>query len=441
MRRFTPALLSRQLQSFPATAPFCVAYSGGLDSHVLLHALHSLRRELGAELRAVHVDHRLHPDSHTWARHCEAVCRDLDVPVTVLTVEAAAGPGESPEAAAREARYAALREHLQPGETLLTAHQLDDQAETVLLQLLRGAGPAGLASMAPWRFFGPGSLARPLLAFTREVLDAYAREQGLSWLEDPSNADPHYDRNFLRHEVLPRLAERWPSFAATLGRAARHQAEADELLNELAAVDLQTAALGTDRLSITALEALSPARQRNLLRRWIRSLGLSVPDHRQLEAIRLEAAGARADAAPRVAWPGGEVRRYRKALYALPEAPSAACSEVYVWEDTSRPLAIPGLGRVQMEPAETGLAPDALLQTEVSIRFRHGGEQCRLPGRGTRPLKDLFQECGIPPWQRGRIPLLYVGDALAAVVGHCICEPFAAPLGQTAVRPRLFLEK
>lgn len=438
MTRFTPDQLRHRLQELPPAAGYCVAFSGGLDSLVLLHALHALGRARGTELRAIHIDHGLHPRSGEWAQHCAGFGRGLGVPVDIVTVSAAPGPGESPEAAAREARYAALCEHLRENETLLTAHHLDDQAETLLLQLLRGTGPAGLAAMPPSQPFGAGSLSRPLLGFPRAALRAYARAHALAWIEDPSNAEWHYDRNFLRHAVLPRVAERWPAFADTLGRAARHQADAAELLEDLAAFDLKRVATEGHALSVSRLQALSAARQRNLLRHWIRGRALRVPDTRQLDAIRREAVYARADATPRVMWPGGEVRRHRDRLFAMATAPPAAFTDVYVWPDPARPLEIPGLGRLQFERGRPGLARETLAGAALTVRFRRGGERCRPQGRGgSRALKDLLLEWGIPPWQRGRIPLLYVGDALAAVVGYCVCEPFAAPADAESLRPRL----
>lgn len=438
MTPFSADQLLRRLQALPDTARYAVAYSGGLDSHVLLHALHALGPALGAELRALHIDHGLHSRSGDWARHCEAIGRLLGLSVQRIDVAAAPAPGESPEAAAREARYAALRQQLREGEILLTAHHLDDQAETLLLQLLRGAGPAGLAAMPNCQPFGAGHLARPLLGFTREALREYADAQALVWIEDPSNAEREYDRNFLRHAVLPHLAARWPAFAATLGRAAGHQADAAELLEEMGALDLRHAATGERALAISALRTLSTARQRNLLRHWIRGQRLRVPDTRQLEAIRLEVAGARPDAQPRVVWPGGEVRRYRDALYALADAPPEGLSGVYTWADPARPLDIPALGRLQLAPAAAGLCAEALAGAPLTVRFRQGGERCRVPGRGgSRSLKGLLQEWGVPPWRRGRIPLLYIGDELAAVVGHCLCEPFVAPAGSDALMPHL----
>lgn len=438
MPRFIPEALLRQLEPIAGSSGFCVAYSGGRDSHTLLHALSRIRDRLGGPLRAAHVNHQLQPDSACWARHCQAVCAELAIPLSVHAVDARATPGESPQAAARDARYDALREALAPDEVLLTAHHQDDQAETLLLQLLRGAGPHGLAGMPESQRFGVGHLARPLLGFTRTALEQYALETGLVWVEDPSNQESSYDRNFLRQAVLPPLLGRWPGLVGTLARAARHQADASELLDELAAADLRSIAGAADTLSVSALIALSPARQRNLLRHWIRSCHLPVPDSRQLEAIRREVLDARPDATPRVAWPGGEVRRYRGALHAMQAVPPAPSRAAHAWIDLSNPLLIPGVGRLQLEPAPTGLDPVALARAPVSIRFRRGGERCRSAGRGgSRPLKDLLQEWGVPPWLRGRIPLLYVGDELAAVVGHCLCEPFVAPAGAQSLMPRL----
>ncbi len=235
---FSPAALLSSILRLPRAPHFLVAYSGGMDSHVLLHALAQLRPQLpGIAVRAVHVEHGLHPQSAQWARHCMTVCAQLDIACEVRAVDARAPDGVSPEAAARAARYAALAEAVPCGGILLTAHHQDDQAETLLLQLLRGGGPRGLAGMAPVSRFGTAWLARPLLEFSHAALRAYAVTQKLQWVDDSSNVETRFDRNYLRHEIMPGLRRRWPSAGVTLGRAAQHCAEAAELLDGLAQAD------------------------------------------------------------------------------------------------------------------------------------------------------------------------------------------------------------
>ncbi|WP_231971497.1 tRNA lysidine(34) synthetase TilS [Thiohalobacter thiocyanaticus] len=404
-----------------------MALSGGLDSVVLLHRLADQREQLGMPLGAVHVDHQLQPDSAHWSERCRALCQELDIPFELHRVEARPGPGESPEAAAREARYRALREWLQPDHCLVTAHHEDDQAETLLLQLLRGSGPRGLAGMPAVSVFGPGWLCRPLLEVTRAQLLEWARNRDLDWIEDPSNADRHYDRNFLRHEILPRLQARWPGVKRALARAARHQADAASLQVDLAISDLlQVGGRGPATLSVAALLHYTPPRRRNLLRYWLHGLGLLMPSEAVLEQIEQSVLGARADTMPRVHWPGGEVRRYRDDLYAMPPLPVPPAQR-QGWDggDVNIPAAA---GRLEVMPTPgQGLAREALAGRRLQLGFRVGGERLAPAGRGHHhSLKHLFQERGIPPWERDRVPLVYCDDELVAVAGLWLAEGWQA---------------
>ncbi len=422
--------LLEALASFPPARRYWVAYSGGLDSHVLLHSLAALRDRLpvGA-LNAVHVDHGLSPHAGEWSQHCATVCERLDIPLTLLQVDARPRRGESPEAAARRARYAALAPLIGEGEGLLTAHHQDDQAETVLLQLLRGSGPRGLAAMPCWDSFGSGWRGRPLLGVERARLRAYAEAEGLHWVEDESNFDTGVARNYLRHEIVPRLRERWPAMAVTLSRAAGHAAEAARLLDDLAERDMVTA--GDGGLEIEPLRGLEVARRRNLLRYWIRVSGFPLPDSAHLQRILDEVIPAAKDASPRVLWRGAEVRRYRNRLYVMPPLKPFDSSRVLTWKP-DEPLALPD-GRVlrAVPVLGQGIARARCRDARVTVRFRRGGERCRPAGGAhTRSLKKLLQERGIPPWERERLPLLYVGEELAAVVGLFVCEPFPARQGE-----------
>lgn len=432
--------LARELARLEADGPvrrYLVAFSGGADSHVLLHLMHRYRdSHAGVTLAAVHVHHGMHPEADAWAAHCERICAALDVPLTVCRVQVEPAAG-GPEAAARRARYAAFAGLLQPGDVLLLAHHQRDQAETLLLQLLRGAGPDGLAAMPISREWGPGRLARPLRDWSHYRLRDYARAHGLAWVEDPGNASPAYDRNFLRHAVLPRLRGRWPATDALLARSAAHLAEAGALLRERAEEDWQAARGPQDTLLLPVLATLSPARQRNLLRYWVGGVhGLPLPDHRHLARIQHDVLGAAPDAMPLVHWRahggGVEVRRYRQRLYAGPRLAPHDPRRVYPWPREDE-LLLPDLGaRLWREPG-TGIAAAALREAPVSIRFRAGGERCRPAGRGHRhTLKKLYQEWGVPPWLRDRVPLVYVGEELAQVVGYCTCAPFAAGAGEAA---------
>lgn len=297
------------------TASCCVAFSGGLDSTALLYALAALRAEVtGLQVRAVHINHHLLPQANEWAAHCSSVAAKLDVPLKVVDVNVVQGAGISTEASARDARYRVLEDELQDGELLLTAHHQEDQLETVLLQLLRGAGVTGLSAMPADAPFGRGRHLRPLLDVSRAELEEQVRTSGLTWVEDSSNAALEYDRNYLRHNVIPALRERWPGAAATATRSARHLAEAQSLLDELARIDLASAVEG-EALLVSALQVLTPSRARNLLRFWIREHGFRPPSTVKLQEVLRQMLESRPDAHPRVAWEGAEIHRRRGRLY------------------------------------------------------------------------------------------------------------------------------
>lgn len=388
--------------------PLLVAFSGGLDSTVLLHALAAHPPLRAAGLRALHIDHRLHPDSGRWAEHCVRVCAAIGVELQQVCVDVQP-QGEGLEAAARAARYAAFARALRPGETLALAQHADDQAETVLLRLLRGAGGRGLAGMPPHRGIGRNRLWRPLLALSRAELLAYARHHGLAWLEDPSNRDTGFDRNFVRHRVLPLLQSRWPQAARTLAASAGWQAEAQALLDEAVAERL-AAVQGLDpaTVSVAALQALSPAWQRQVLRAWLAALGLPpMPSTRLAEALGPLLA-ARDDALPSLQWRDAVLRRWSGLLWAGTVEPPWPRAWERPWDGIGD-LTLPD-GRVYRLQRDDAGAPLAL-----HVRLRRGGERLMLPGRSHHSeLKQVLQSLGLPPWQRERLPLLFEGDTLLA---------------------------
>lgn len=430
------ATLLGVLRGLPKVRRYRVAYSGGVDSHVLLHALAELRPRLdGIPLEAVHVNHQLCSQAADWEEHCRGVCRDLAVPFTAFSVEARPRAGESREAAARAARYSALGRQMAKGDGLLTAHQRDDQAETLLLQLLRGAGVRGLAAMPRVSSFAGGWLLRPLLGFARQDLLAYAERKGLVWVDDASNADTLLDRNFLRHSVLPTLETRWPQLAGRLARTARHCAEAQSLLDERARADLAGLQPEEGCLSVASLSRLEPARLRNLLRTWLLDRGLRAPSTVTLERILTEVLAAGADRTPYVHWAGGEVRRFRDGLYAMEPLPRHDPDIRLAW-DLKAPVALPGGGgRIRTTVCSGGgLSPRSVQRAPVTLRFRGGGERCQCAPRGvTHRVKKLFQALGVPPWLRDRVPLIWVGETLAAVADLHTCAPFHAATGETGI--------
>ena len=431
-------MLLQELAELTATAGtpgrYVVAFSGGLDSTVLAHALAKSRDRHATPILAVYVDHGLQRDSSEWTGHCRAFAGRHDIEFEALSVVVDTRSGMGIEAAARESRYAALRNILQPGDWLLSAHHQDDQAETLLLNLMRGSGPAGLAGIGRVRPLAAGWLVRPLLDVPRAALKDYATAHGLESIADPSNLDQQFDRNYLRHEVLPRFEARWPDAAKRIRRSARLAGEAATLLAELAAVDAGALGDRPDRLSIAALREFGEPRQRNVLRHVISDLGLPMPGAAHLEQIVHEIIDARDDAQPLVAWNGARARRYRDRLYLLPgdelEPPPTATGSF-----AGNRLLLPGgLGQLILEPgAQHGLATD-VVEGGLAVRYRSGGEEIKLVNQQhTSKLKKLLQEEGIVPWMRERIPLVYAGDQLVAVGDLWLAADAAASPG-TAIR-------
>ncbi len=428
--KFSPDAVASLLAEHASTA-CCVAFSGGLDSTVLLHALAALSTEQDITLRAIHVDHGLHPDSAAWSGHCIQVASRLGVECTVLRVSVN-NAGQGMEAAAREARYAALAEALGENEVLLTAQHADDQAETVLLALLRGSGPAGLAGMPVRAPFGRGQLLRPLLAFTRAALEDWADTQKLVWIDDPSNQDRGIARNHLRHEVMPALKARWPAAEQSLARSASLAAEADELLTVLGLLDLEALSDGP-WLDAEGVAALGSVRARNLLRAWLASKGLPHPPYERLMEAERQLRAAGDDRMPALRWPGAVLRRWQGRLYAGPEPEPVPPDWSAHW-DGSKPLALPAeLGTIALEPADRGLDVARISGKALEVRFRAGGERLRLHPNGPhRVVKHLLAEAGVPPWERDRIPLLCCEDTLIAVGNLYLDADWVAPEGHSA---------
>lgn len=410
------------------------------------------------------------------------VCRKMELPLETIRVDARPEKGQSPEEAARLARYRVLREGLDEGEMILTAHHADDQAETLLLQLLRGSGVHGLAGMPERTVFGRGLLVRPLLAFGRAQLLVYATAHGLSWVEDASNADESYDRNFLRRQVMPLLRQRWPAAPEVLARSATHCAEAAKVLDQRAAellLAVQGAPATTDTfrthageltespaitalrprgrtgggeldetgqatsgskgsaLPIVPLHELAESDRRLVLRAWLRNNGFRMPPTRILEKVLHEAIPARPDRTPRVTWSEGEIRRHHDHLYLLEPLPPVPPAWRAPWRGDT-PLLLPD-GRMlhAVRDKGPGIAPGFWHPDAIEVRYRQGGERCRLPGRaGTHELKKLLQEAGLPPWERERLPLVYIAGELAAVGDLWVCGAFAGMADGANIRLR-----
>lgn len=403
-----------------------LAYSGGVDSHVLLH-LCVQNQVLRDRLTAVHVHHGLMEQADVWARHAETTARELGVKFLLFRVNAHPKLGESPEDAARNARYEALKSVVMPGDALLVAQHQDDQLETVLQQLLRGGGLLGLAGMPSSLPFGHGTLLRPFLHVRKQAIEDYAEAHRLIWVEDPSNNESVYDRNFLRQQVLPLLKQRWPSCDQTVARAAGHCAEAHRLLADLAAESFAEVHHAEDNtLNIERLNRYDLSRRRLIIRHWFRQMGLKMPSQAFLAQLFDHVIGAGINSDPVLCQKGYQMRRYRDKLYCF----KVNAVEVFQSIDWPKDLDSINIGKrmilARVRKAR-GIPEPIWRQTRATVKFRNGSEKIALPGRrGHHPLKNLYQEAGIPPWERASMPLIYLDNQLAAIGNLWISADFYA---------------
>jgi tRNA(Ile)-lysidine synthase len=411
----------------------CVALSGGRDSVVLLHALFELA--LPVELTALHVHHGLSPNADAWVDFCGGLCADLGIPMTLRHVAVPRDTGSGLEAAARALRHAAFDECGANGtQWLALAHHRDDQAETVLLNLLRGAGVDGAAGMLAERPHGASGvrLIRPLLDVPRAALEAYAASRNLLWIDDESNADTDFRRNYLRHEVMPRLAARFPGSDAALARAAAHFAEAADLLAELAAADRLLAA-PAGRIEISRLKTLSTARARNLLRHELRLAGSPAPDTRWLDEALRQLGSERAEVATCVSVGRHQLHVYRGEVHVVAVSVPAPVAPFYWRGEAMLPWAG---GELRFsETSAAGLSREKLAAGELRIVARSGGERLQPDARRPRrTLRNLLQEAAIPPWERERLPFLWCGDELAWIGMLGVDCRFACAPGEPGLR-------
>ncbi len=426
--RFSREWLSVSLAKIgiAASDPLLVAFSGGLDSTVLLHALSQLSRPA---LRAVHINHGLQPQAQAWSDLAVQKASEYGVVCEVLRVTVRK-QGQGWEAAARTARYEALASCLRPSEVLIVAHHANDQAETVLLQLLRGAGLSGAGGMVPIKPFGGGRLARPLLDISREALAQYAASEGLGFVTDGSNADLRFARNYIRHAVWPLIAARWPKAQAALARGARLGHEAHELLQSYLALDVKRCTDVSGALLLSEFCALDPAAQAFVLRAWIQEHKGRPPSesscHTILAALRI---------IPRsrqqvLRLPGGGVlRRYRdRAFWGVVMEPVEALGPFSGLWDTACDYQLPGTGKrlVGREIQGQGLRWDRLSGKPLAIRSRVPGARVLIPGRGHRSLKKLLQELGVAPWERAQAVFVFDAEALVAIPGYWVCDQYKA---------------
>ncbi len=432
--------LFKSLKTFPDYSEiktWWLAYSGGVDSQVLLHLLSQLKSQYKLDVRAVYIDHGLQKESRQWQQHCKESCLSLNIPFQSFSVYAHAARGESPEATARTARYAALSKLINKNHCLLTAQHQDDQAETLLLQLFRGAGSAGLAAMPFYAEFSAGWHVRPLLNFSQKVIMDYAQQHQLPWVEDPSNKNNKYDRNFIRNQITPLLKQRWPSIEKTISNSADLQSENKKLLEILAAEDLSKIDLENNILCIDDLKKLEEIRLRNLLRYWIRKQQFDIPSRKIMQQIIQQLLYSSEDSTPNIRWSGVEMHRYKNRIY-INSVTDHNEKQIFQW-DGVEPLILDSINRkLFMRCCQgKGLIKNIIGKT-LKVSFRQGGEKIKPAGRdGTHSLKKLFQEAEVPPWLRPCIPLIYLDDELIAVTGHWIADAYSVSKEESGYWPEI----
>jgi len=433
---------------------FYIGYSGGVDSHVLLHCCASIT-QIKSRITAVYIHHGLQSEADAWARHCEKTANDLELEFLALRVNAKSVPGESPEEAARNARYAALKSLMNADDVLLLAQHREDQLETVLLQLFRGSGLRGLSGMPECQAFGPGFMLRPLLNTPKQAISDYAQAHQLSWVEDPSNKSNDYDRNFLRNAVVPLLKQRWPALDKTVSRSAQHCADAQVLVDEVSDELFDAVFNPADKtLSISRLMEHHSHQQQLIIRHWFRHRGLKMPSQAKAGRILSEVVAATGHRDPVLSGQGYSIRRYRNKLYCLANLPGAdlhlpeghqagrpdsnqtiqSAQQSRVWPMGQTSISITNNQTLAYKLSSKGILHEQWQAANVEVRFRQGGEKIRLPGRaGHHSLKNLFQEAGIPPWERDVMPLIYLDGQLAVVGDLWISAAFYSEKAQACI--------
>lgn len=398
----------RELAEQAPEGPLLLALSGGLDSSLLLHLM--IRAGFGPRLSVVHVDHQLQADSHQWSRFCQSLAENHGVPFFIRQVRVDSSEGL--EAGAREARYGVLLPlATELGATLVTAHHRSDQAETLLLRLLRGAGVQGLSAMRALTLRDGVVIWRPLLSLDRHLLKRWADDEQLRWLDDPSNQDLGLRRNLLRHRVMPQLRQQWQGADATLARAADHMAEAAGLLEEIALSDAASLGVSGRKLPLSELHRLSPSRQRNLFRWWLQASGATAPSQAVLAEL-LAMQQAADDSQARVEWGCWGVRLYRGALYLSERNGFAPWSGTALWQDGNAPPALPNWRWSRTD--EEGAVPVLRPAGDLVLKGLRGASKIQRNGMHQQ-VKELWRAAGVPPWHRKQWPLLYRDNDLVSV--------------------------
>lgn len=419
-----PLLNAEWLERLAGFNRLFVGFSGGLDSSLLLAILAAVPA-LKKKITAVHINHGLSPHAMAWQTHCEVISNRLEVDFysRSLSFDSSSNIEES----AREARYQVFASLIKTGDALVLGHHLDDQAETLLLHLFRGAGIDGLAAMPADKAFARGRLLRPLLEKSRIDLEESAKKLGLIWIEDESNQNRDFSRNYLRHELIPQLRSRWPGVVKTIARTASHCQDAVINLEQLALMDCPALNNPSMTLDLNAIENLPKPRLTNVLRFWLRSNQLKLPSTQTFKRIISELVEASEDACPQIEWGSLILRRYQQRLYLERSNQSWVYYSSYAWTDFPSPLVLCD-GDVSIHASYPAKGAAIPANAKIDLRFRQGGETMVLRGQH-KQLKKLFQDWKIPPWQRSKIPLLYVNDQLAVIIGYAVSDDFYSESG------------
>lgn len=409
--------LDQWLASLKRYHRLLLGFSGGLDSTVLLHLL-ATTPALKDKVVAIHIHHGLNVKADEWSLHAQRTCQNWNISFECFKLEI--GCESNVENTARKARYAILKPLLQENDALLTAHHQQDQAETVLLQLCRGTGIDGLAAIAPQQKLAKGHLLRPLLSFSRSQLEHYARHHNLVWIEDDSNQNTRFSRNFIRHQVIPLLEQKWPATVQTLARAASNCQDAQNNLEALAIIDCPELRLPSNQLNLKNFDTLSFARKINIVRLWLKNNGVGLASTEHLQQLLEDVMGAEVDATPCLQWGEYQIRRYQGVLYLLKPA-ELSLQENIIWHDFPQSLTLSASLKLQVTPSSKGV--DFSNVRQISVGYRQGGEKIRYRGQ-TKCVKKLLQSWKVPPWEREKIPFIYCDGELAIIVGYAMSDHF-----------------
>tara|TARA_B100000674_G_scaffold287851_1_gene238362 strand:- start:116019 stop:117335 length:1317 start_codon:yes stop_codon:yes gene_type:complete len=422
---FESSKLLRILKNFPKPTGYLVSFSGGLDSHVLLHSIKTISKEINLPIRVIHLNHNLHQESDIHENHCKEVCSSFGFPFLSFQLDLKGDSKKGLEAFAREKRYSVIADNLKKNEMLLLAHHRDDQVETLFLQLLRGSGVAGLSGMPKVRNWRGGWQARPLLNYSKDNLRDYGIKNQLKWVEDPSNKNQNFDRNYIRGTLLPIVKKRWKSYDKTVNRSISHISNALILSDEVGNDDLKLCLKSHNCLSIKSLKKLSFNRRCNAIRFWIKESDKPVPNTKRLLEINQTLLNATFKSSPRVDWGNNSICSYRDSLWITDRERDERPKDMFSWPNQDR-ISLPKGQFLERTPSNFGIPKKIWDENRIRIGWRSEGLKCKILGRyGTRSFKKICQELEIPPWNRNHIPLIFIDNEIAAVADYFFCEHIA----------------